>query len=407
MKSFNLSDKEIKFYTESLRKFPLTFTEIKAMMIEQSEEEIKQIIDNLVEKKLLLQTSSSPPHYVSIPPIAAILNSITKLIGESSDLQKDETRRDSSLEKFQDDLFQDLERISQDLLEATFDQTNTSQTTEVLSEVELNVKKFAQLILTDIIKLITPLKTQAVIDARDVNKLITAVKQKISESEEITGNMFSQFKDIVRDMESPDNPQQVEAFKIFIRNLGESLNKRINELSLKLGEQNSYNAQKVENVEQSLYNILTDYISNDGFVFNKIWSVSTYEKIKEILSLLFDKSTEELIIIVPTLSDFIPLEKLNLEYSAASEIESTMSNSIQIKPQKHKKKQTSISKKQKQEFEQILDKASKKVSELKGFELSHNITEILSKVSEINPDSIVIESIQGWLNRLLVIRKHL
>ncbi|MFX1522295.1 MAG: hypothetical protein ACFFCC_02200 [Promethearchaeota archaeon] len=407
MKSFNLSDKEIKLYSESMRKVPLTLDEIKAMMSEQSEEEIQQIIDNLVEKKLLLQTSSSLPHYVTIPPIAAILNSITELIEESSEAQKNEVKQDSNLEKFQDDLFQDLERISQDLLDATCDQSNTSQTTEVLSEVELNVKKFAEVILTDIIKLITPLKNQSAIDARDINKLITAVKKKVSESEEIAGNMFSQFRAIVKDMENPDNPQQVDAFKTFIRNLGESLNKRINELSLKPGGQSSLSARKFEKLERSLYNILTDYISNDGFVFEKLLSVSSYEKIREIVSILIDKSTEELTIIVPSLSNFIPLEKLNLDSFAETKSEFSLSEKTQTKPQKPQKKQLSISKQHKQEFEQMLDNVSKKVSELKGFEISHHIAEVLSKISEIHPESVVIESIQGWLNRLLVIRKHL
>ncbi|MHA1987928.1 MAG: hypothetical protein ACW98D_14930, partial [Promethearchaeota archaeon] len=100
-------------------------------------------------------------------------------------------------------------------------------------------------------------------------------------------------------------------------------------------------------------------------------------------------------------------EKLKLDYSV--DLDSTPKpqtrDSSKKKPQKPKG--PSISKKQKQEFEKILDDLSKVVSKVKGFELSHNVAEILSMVSDLNPESVVIESIQGWLNRLLVIRKLL
>ena len=413
LKSYDLSDNEIKLYTEIIGKFPLTFNQIRSFMSKQSEEEIQQILDNLLEKKLLMQVkpqySESLPHYVSIPPIAALLNSITEFTNVTEDTNLQKKKQNPLLEKFQDGLFQDLENISQELIEVISTQDNTGQTTEVLSEVEENVKKFAQVILSDIIKLITPLKTQSGIDGRDINKLITSVKQKINESDEIAENMFSQFRDIVKGMGAPNIPQQVEGFKTFIRRLGESIDKRVSEISLESVGQNSFSPQKVEMMEKSLYNILTDYISKDKISSEKLWHVSTYEKIKEIISILIDKSTEELTIIVPNIKDFIPLDKLKLDYSVdlSATPKPQVNGSTKSKSQKPKSKQPSISKKQKQEFEEKLDALSKKVSELKGFELSHSVAEILSMISEINPESVVFESIQGWLNRLLVIRKHL
>ncbi|MHA2280773.1 MAG: hypothetical protein ACXAC5_07965 [Promethearchaeota archaeon] len=413
MKSYDLSDNEIKLYIESVGKLPLTFNEIRNIMGKQPVEDIQQTLDNLIKKKLLLQIkpqySGSLPHYVSIPPIAAILNSVTGFTKVPDDPKLKDAKQHPQLEKFQDDLFQDLENISQDLVEVLSNQANANQTTEVLHEVEQNVKKFAQVILSDIIKLIIPLKTQSGIDARDINKLITSIKQKITESDEIAGNMFSQFRDIVKGMGSPDITQQIEAFKTFIRRLGESIDKRVHETSLDSIGQSSFSTHKVEVLEKSLYNILADYISKDRISFEKLWYVSSYEKIKEIISNLIDKSTDELTIIVPNLPDFIPLDKLKLDYSV--DLNTTpkpqVNSSTKIKSQKIKSKEPSISKKQKQKFEEKLQAVSKKVSELKGFELSHNVAEILSMISEINPESVATESIQGWLNRLLVIRKHL
>ncbi len=411
LKAYNISDNEVKLYVELIRSIPLTFNEIGTFMSKQSQEEIQQIIDNLLEKKLLLQVepkySESLPHYISIPPIAAIINSISELSQGVDTPKPKEGKQNSQLEKFQDGLFQDLENISQDLIEVISNQDTTSQTTEVLSEVEENVKKFAQLIISDIIKLINPLKIQSGIDGRDIAKLITAIKQKISESDEIAENMFSQFRDIVKGMVSPDTSQQAEAFKTFIRKLGESIDKRVSEISFEPVGQSSFSSKKVEMMEKSLYNILTDYISKEKISDEKLWYVSTYEKIKEILSILIEKSTENLTIIVPKIEDFIPLEKLKLDYSVdlSSAPKPQAKGSPKTKPQKPKG--PSISKKQKQEFEKNLDALSKVASKVKGFELSHNVAEILSMVSDLNPESVVIESIQGWLNRLLVIRKLL
>ena len=318
LKSYDLSETEIRLYTESIGKFPLTFNEIRSFNKKQSEEEIQQILDNLLEKKLLLlikpQYSDSISHYIPIPPIAAILKGITEFTKITEDTKPQEKKPKQQLEEFQENLFQDLEIISQDLIEVISNQDPASQTTDVLSEVEQNVKKFAQVILNDIIKLLTPLKLQSGIDGRDIGKLITAVKQKISESDEIAGNMFAQFREIVKGMESPDISHQAEAFKTFIRKLGGSISKRVSEISLKPVGPASFPTQKVEVMEKSLYNILTDYISKDTISLEKLWHVSTYEKIKEILSIVIEKSTEELTIIVPKISDFIPLEKFKLDY---------------------------------------------------------------------------------------------
>ena len=292
LKSFNLSDKAIRIYLEVLGKFPLTFNEIRSFMSKQSEEEIHQILDNLLEKKLLMQVkpqySESLPHYVSMPPIAAILNSITEFTQVVDDPKLKEAKQHPQLEKFQDDLFQDLENISQELIEVISTQESSNQTAQILSEVEENVKKFAHVILNDVVGLIAPLKTQSGIDGRDINKLITSVKQKINESDEIAENMFSQFRDIVKGMGAPNISQQVEGFKTFIRRLGESIDKRVSEISLESIGQSSFSPQKVEMVEKSLYNILTDYISKDKISSEKLWHVSTYEKIKEIISIFID-----------------------------------------------------------------------------------------------------------------------
>jgi hypothetical protein len=272
---------------------------------------------------------------------------------------------------------------------------------EILTEVEENVKKFATVILNDVIGLISPLRMQSAVDARDFSRLINSVKQKIVESEDIATNMFSQFKEIVNDMGSAEKPQHIEAFKKFIRRLGESIDKRVQEISQ---GGISISSGSFQSVEQSLNNILTKYIDINKDSIEKFWAVNSYEKIKEITAILINKSTNSLTIIVPNIEMFIPLDKFELDYSEGLK--------QGITPKKTTSKKSAgtgpaITKKQKKEIEEKLDLISKKVAELKGFELSHDIADFLSLISDANPESVVIESIQGWLNRLLVIRKHL
>ncbi|MFX0144170.1 MAG: hypothetical protein ACFE9C_08835 [Candidatus Hodarchaeota archaeon] len=407
LKCFNLSEDAVEIYLSSLGKFPYTFSELQNILPNASENEIKQIIDELIEKKLILlvntKYSESMQHYISIPPFAAMLNIINNLIEVSDEENAEESGMKHTIEKFQENIYQDLEKISGDLIDKLTTKGKSGQTMEILSEVEENVKNFTQLILNDVIGMISPLRMQSAVDARDFNRLINSVKQKISESEEIIANMFNQFREIVKSLGSTDIPAEVEAFKTFIRNLGDSIDKRVQEISLGVNKPFS---EKIQALEQSLYDLLTNYISLNKESSEKFWVVRSHEKIKEIISLLIEKCKKEILIIVPSVEKFIPLEKFDLDYSKDLSLNQ---NILQTKPLQKKTVSTgpTITKKQKKEIEEKLDYTPKKVSELKGFELSHYIADILALVSETNPNSAVIDSLQGWLNRLLVIRKHL
>jgi hypothetical protein len=407
LKSFNLSDNAINIYLKGLGRFPYTFSEIQAIIPNVPEKEVKQIVNDLIEKKLVLlvnpKYSESIPHYIIIPPYSAILNNLNDLTEVSDEKKIEESEKNPVLDKFRENIFQDLEKISGELIDLISHKENSGQTVEILSEVEDNVKKFAHVILNDVIGMISPLRMQSGVDARDFSKLINSIKQKISESEEIVANMFSQFKDIVKNLGSPNIQAEVEAFKTFIRKLGESIDKGVQELSIGAGTPSS---ERMQILEKSLYTILTDYISVNKDSLEKFWTINSYEKIKEIISRLLEKCKKEIIIIVPTIEDFIPMENFQLDYSEDSSLTQKISqkSTIQKKPGRTG---PSITKKQKKEIIDKIDVVAKKVAELKGYELSHDIADILAFISEINPESTVIDSIQGWLNRLLVIRKHL
>ncbi|MFW9970670.1 MAG: hypothetical protein ACFFDF_10755, partial [Candidatus Odinarchaeota archaeon] len=402
LQSFNLSEDAINIYLKCLGKLPYTFSEIQNIVPNLSEKEVREILDELIEKNLILlvkpKYSESVSHYMIIPPFAAIIDSLSNLVKASDEPEAKELESESRIEKFQETLYQDIEKISEDLIELLSKKGQSNQVMEILSEVEVNVKKLAQLILNDVIGIISPLKMQSSIDARDLNKLLATMNEKISESEEMVANMFKQFRDIVKNMDSSEITAEIEAFKTFIRNLGESINKRVDELSLSAG---TPALDKIQSLEKSLDHLLTTYISMNTEPMEKFWIINSHEKIKEILSILLENAVKEMTIIVPNVEDFIPLEKFDLDYE----------ESISIKQNTSQKKQLStkpsISKKQRVEFEEKLDLTAKKVAERKGYELSHDMADILALVSEINAESAILDSIQGWLNRLLVIRKHL
>ncbi|MFX0029836.1 MAG: hypothetical protein ACFE8B_11540 [Candidatus Hermodarchaeota archaeon] len=405
LKYFDISNNAIKIYLEGVGKFPLTLSEIHKIMPKSSDNEVKKYVDELIDKKLVLlinpKYSDIFPHYIFLPPFAAIINALS-IANEIPEDEKGElTRKGSSIEKFQDTVLQDIEAISQDLIEIISNQTANNQTAEILSEVEKNVKKFSQVLLTEVNELIAKLKEKSIVNEIDIERVMRSITQKIGESEEIISNMFVQFRDIINEMDSPNTGSLVESFKTFIRRLGDSIDKRSNQIFQNPSSSSLINLQMVE---QSLFNILTDYISKDQASVDRLLPLYNIEKIREIISLLFKNSKDSLLIIVPSLEDFMPLEEFDLNYSDA---ESEPSSTVLKKPVLPSTSKPTISKKLKKELEDKIDFTAKRVADLKGYELSHDVADILAKVSEINPESLIIENVQGWLNRLLVIRKYL
>ncbi|MFW9876596.1 MAG: hypothetical protein ACFFG0_26165, partial [Candidatus Thorarchaeota archaeon] len=410
LKSFNLSNDSIKIYLEGIGKFPFTLSEIHKVVPESSIDEIKIKVNELIDKKLVLimksKFSDIFPHYLFLPPFTAVINAFSKLDENHGDITPRIQEDNSAIGIFQDNLLKDIELISQDLIEIISAQSEGKQNTEILSEVEKNVKKFSQVLLNEVKELIARLKTRSIVNDVDIERLIKAVNQKIDESEEIISNMFSQFREIIREMDSASIPSQVDAFKVFIRKLGESIDKRSNEII-----QNSKTSplKNLKIIEQSLYNVLTDYLSNDQITIDDFLPLYNLEKIKEIILFLLERCTEKLTIIVPNLEDFIPLEKFELECSenADSELTTKQTMLTSKKPVIPQKGKLALTKKQKEEFLEKINSTAKRVPDLRGYELSHDVADILAMISDLNPGSLIIENVQGWLNRLLLIRKYL
>ncbi|MFX1325352.1 MAG: hypothetical protein ACFE8N_10360, partial [Promethearchaeota archaeon] len=316
LKIYDVSNDAIKIYKEGLGKFPFTLSEIHRILPKSSDNNIKKIIDELVEKKLVLVITprylDSLIHYFFIPPYAAIINAFSSFDKMPDTESIDGIENQPLIEKFQDHMFQDIENFSQDLIDIITSQAESQQSIVILSEVEKNMKNFAQVLLSDVNELIAKLKTRNIVNEIDIERVMRSVAQKINDSEGIISNMFSQFKDIINEMQPTDVSAQVESFKNFMTKLGDSIERHSNEVFKGSGSHPSGN---LEVVEHSLYNILTDYISNNQDSFEKLWHINSVEKFQEMLSLSLENTEKELIIIVPNIKDFIPLGKFELEHS--------------------------------------------------------------------------------------------
>jgi len=213
LKMYDVSEDAIKVYLDGVGKFPFTLSEIHKTLPKSSVDEVKQTVSELIDKKLVLimksKFSDIFPHYLFLPPFAAVINAFSKLDENYEDITPQVKEDNTTIEVFQDNLLQDIELISQDLIEVISTQSEGNQTTEILSEVEKNVKKFSQVLLTEVNELIAKLKTRSIVNEIDIERVMRAVNQKIDESEEIITNMFTQFKEIIGEMGSASIDTQV------------------------------------------------------------------------------------------------------------------------------------------------------------------------------------------------------
>ena len=94
LKSNGLSENAIRIYLEGLGRFSYTFSEIRNIVPNLSENDVKQILEDLIAKQLILlvnpKYSESLPHYITVPPFAAILNSIT---GSGDDIDAKDSKK--------------------------------------------------------------------------------------------------------------------------------------------------------------------------------------------------------------------------------------------------------------------------------------------------------------------------
>ncbi len=267
-KLLSLSDEAVAIYFKCLGKNPLTCKEIHTFNLNLSDAKFKEIIDELVDNKLLLnknpKNSQILTHYIAMPPFFLINNLITQIKNELT--KCNETKQENNFKVFID-LLKETEKELKKIITSEFSDISITLI-QLKSELndKLNAIGFKDSewdILHDYIKFKLSLKTHE--KAQEIGSKISGI--------------FKKFDNITNLQQ--DNP------------LDENL------------------LSSIQFIENFIQLILKYYAELNFFIFDKFWPINSKKKISEEISALLLNSREKVLIIIPEIKDFIVLEELN------------------------------------------------------------------------------------------------
>jgi hypothetical protein len=467
LKALNLSEKTIDIYLACFGKGPLTFKEIQLLNSHLSQNLLEKAVNELTEQNLLVIKSSEDgrvlDHYLPITPLSAI-NSILKSmpIDVSSDksalnkeLRKSITEVFSKgnpleltalfkqFQKIKDDVESDSKKIKEELTEMVDEGDKKEVSIDFLNRYEEELKNIISSQLAGIVIVLLQLKAEFQDKLKNIgitddqwnsikddikNALALETHQKSLEINDILSEEFNSIREELKELFQKSMKSQFEQKSIylgilnFFRNhilkLDDIITKKKNDyndgifklednlrktVSNKLKDTFKEISDNVESIEGSLSSILKVFIDKDKFKIQDIWPVRNKAILQEELTNLLGNTKKELLIIVPEIEKYLPIEQFKLDLSNISG-EDTQKSTLK---KKGKQGKVSIGVAQKKEFDEKIHILMKSVNDKKGFELSHNIADIMAIVSDVNNNSVVLDKMKDWLNRLLVIRKIL
>ncbi|MFX1393575.1 MAG: hypothetical protein ACFFAH_08370 [Promethearchaeota archaeon] len=283
-KLLNLSDDAISIYLNCLGKNPLTSKEIHTFKPDLSDAEFKVIIDDLINKKLLLnktpKNSQLLSHYLAIPPFF-IINKMT------TQIKNDLLSKESYITKQKDASKVEDREISVEFLKKHEDELKNLVTSELAAIVITLLQLKSE--LQEKIKAVGIKDSQWDVlknDIKDILALETHIKAK--DINEIISIKFKEISDIIKtkivNFQKDTSQNQIDSENLL---------------------------SNVQFIEDFLKIILDDYTEINFFIFDKFWPVNSKGKICEEISNLLMSSKEKALIIVPELKEYISLEQLN------------------------------------------------------------------------------------------------
>ncbi len=460
LKLLNLTDDAIKIYLECYNKDFLTLDEIASFIPLIPKDNIKNLIQELINNKLLLKTNpenfKSLEYYRTIPPFSTmsslikadvyqdnynikevIKNSISDIFAKENTLEID-TLYDK-FQKFKDDIERDSEEIKKEISDLIDDTDKQKSSFAFLSDYENELKNLISSELASIVIILLQMKDDFQSKLKDLgitqnqwqaikddikNILAMGTHKKALELSEIVSEEFAEIKNEL--VKSTDNSckSQFEQNSIYlgILNLFKNEIFKMDKIITTKKETFDFDSKKLQHilterlvnsfseffknitsgfqvVEKTLENLTLRFIKENKSIVEHFWPIKSCLGIKQEISSLLNEANSEIIIIVPEIEGFIPLVKFNLE--------------IKDNGQSSKKKRNmssegvKITLSEKMDLKERFESFKKNVNVQKGFEMTHKVAEIMSIVSELNPESIILDNIKDWLNRLLVIRKQL
>jgi len=465
LKSLKLSDNAIELYNLCYGRDLLTFSELRSLQSELSDKDFISILNELFNKNLISEikplSQKSLKQYLILPPFSVISNTLKELntkIGADDSLIKEEIGKEldnilqdkgdieietlyNEFQKIQEGIEKDAVTIREELKDLVNSIEQKEVSSDFLNKFEEELKHMISAQLASIVIILLQLKadfeekikavgiTQNQWDAvknEIKDALALGTHEKAQELNELISEEFADIKEAMDSIIANRFERQVEQNSIYLGIL-KFFKSEINKIDHLIVQKKKLFYTEMTRLERSIktnvsakvqgvfnkylgdLKVVKDVISNlvehssDKMAKKRFWLINSKYKVKDEISRLLKVSKEQITIIVPEIEGYIPLEKFELDYTK----DETVKNLPEGPAKSHKTLTKPSHKKEKEELNKKFAVLKKTAGEVKGFELSHNVADSMALVSEINPNSVVLESMKGWLNRLLVIRKLL
>jgi hypothetical protein len=370
---FNLSNEAIDLYLKLYGKNPLSLNEAHLLKPNLSKKELVETFNELFQAKLLLNITPEKSfilgHYIAIPPLYSIFNTLYNIkedcLGKSGaaklqsiinntfksqgKIELDNLYKD--FQKLQKDVNRDITTIKEELDSLLNKIEGDKEKTDFLEKYEAELKNIINSQLASIAVILLQMKASFQDKLKKVgisndqwNALKNEIKdilglgihEKSKEIEDIISEEFVEIKNILADKYEGTLKEKFESksvhlgilniFKNEIDKFHKALLLKKNNISLDLSsmekimnaeiEKTYHNltdtiSHEINSIENTFIKIIEDYSIVFKSIIDFVWPVKSRAKIYEEILNLLKKSKSEIIIIIPNIENFIPINQLN------------------------------------------------------------------------------------------------
>ena len=373
IKSLNLTDKANSFYKMLYGKRPLTLNEMHLLKNDITKNELIEIINELFQARLITritpEDSSIVAQYIIVPPfftigeiitqikkslagrddsIMGLENIIDKIFENQSNIELDNIYKD--FKKLQDDINNDINTIKQEL-DKLLDQIEKKEDKlDFLGKFEVELRNIINSELASIVIILLQMKAEFQDKLKNIgisnsqwnslkdeikDTLALGIHEKSSELGEIVAEEFKEIKNELKEQQMDilkDRFEQksvylgiLNMFKTEIDKFHKALLLKKNNLSLDLKSlEKSINTDVIQTFQNLIENASENILCLEEFfqtflegysgisqsAMNEFWSINSIAKFNEEISNIIKKSSEKLVIIVPIIDDFVPINAL-------------------------------------------------------------------------------------------------
>ncbi|MHA1150163.1 MAG: hypothetical protein ACTSR8_18180 [Promethearchaeota archaeon] len=376
LRTLKLDRDIIEIYLKILGENPLSFNEIREFNKKISIERFNKIIDNLLERKLLIKEEPNNPkgiiHYSAIPPIDVI------------------TKKISQVNKYLSGVGGNFQIAFQEAVQRVFKEENKLEISSLLDKITAAEKDFdkeAQILREELTGMVEGIQTQS-ISVDFLNKYEEEIKNIINseiagilipllqfksefrekyEAIGITDSQWDSIKDSIKDLLAGHIHEKANELNDIINQEFQELRQKFEEVianrikfqfeqkSVYLGIINIFKNElikvrkiisekddniksnlrdlakltnqvliktyeeliqtysgNIDSVEKLLKTILKQYENKEKQILNNLTPINSEPKINEVIFHLISKSTKEILIIVPKIEGFVPINKIQM-----------------------------------------------------------------------------------------------